>query len=169
MGSPLKSKLISMYFPNLLELSLRLVLAFPKASKTQFDFSNIFFTLTKIYQSYKKFQRWRHLNWRSLNFILLMCLCFLLLTRLLSHSHTCRNNLASDTTSLVDHCPSHESCKGPFKLLPINDCMLYKGMCVGTTCLQRKPWDDGLICSRETVNLHKPCLPYRNQSNLVLS
>lgn len=45
MGSPLKSKLMSMYFPNRLELSLRFVLALPKASNTQLDFSRMFFTL----------------------------------------------------------------------------------------------------------------------------
>lgn len=44
-GSPLKSKLMSMYLPKRLELSLRLVLALPKASKTQLDFSSTFFTL----------------------------------------------------------------------------------------------------------------------------
>lgn len=44
-GSPLKSKLMSMYFPNLLELSLRFVLALPKASSTQLDFRRMFFTL----------------------------------------------------------------------------------------------------------------------------
>lgn len=101
---------------------------------------HILHSLTKIYQSYyKKFQRWRHLNWVSLNFILVTSLCFLFADRLFLHSHTCRNNLASDTTSLVDLCPSHESCNGLFKLLPINDCMVYKGTCVGTACLQRKP------------------------------
>lgn len=45
MGSPLKSKLMSMYFPKRLELSLRFVLALPKASNTQLDFSRMFFTL----------------------------------------------------------------------------------------------------------------------------
>lgn len=45
MGSPLKSKLMSMYFPKRLELSLRFVLALPKASNTQLDFSKMFFTL----------------------------------------------------------------------------------------------------------------------------
>lgn len=44
-GSPLKSKLMSMYLPKRLELSLRLVLALPKASRTQLDFSSTFFTL----------------------------------------------------------------------------------------------------------------------------
>lgn len=44
-GSPLKSKLISMYLPKRLELSLRLVLALPKASRTQLDLSSMFFTL----------------------------------------------------------------------------------------------------------------------------
>lgn len=33
-GAPLKSNCTSMYFPNRLELSLRRVLAFPKASNT---------------------------------------------------------------------------------------------------------------------------------------
>lgn len=44
----LKSKLISMYFPKRLLLSFRLVFAFPKASKTQFDCNNMFFTLKQI-------------------------------------------------------------------------------------------------------------------------
>lgn len=44
-GSPLKLKLMSMYLPKRLELSLRFVLAFPKASSTQLDFSSTFFTL----------------------------------------------------------------------------------------------------------------------------
>lgn len=44
-GSPLKSKLMSMYLPKRLELSLRLVLALPKASRTQLDLSSTFFTL----------------------------------------------------------------------------------------------------------------------------
>lgn len=46
-GSPLKSKLMSMYFPKRLELSLRLVLALPKASKTQLDLSRMFLTLRR--------------------------------------------------------------------------------------------------------------------------
>ena len=44
-GSPLKLKLMSMYLPKRLELSLRFVLAFPKASSTQLDLSSTFFTL----------------------------------------------------------------------------------------------------------------------------
>ncbi|TNN65346.1 hypothetical protein EYF80_024501 [Liparis tanakae] len=36
---------MSMYLPKRLELSLRLVLAFPKASRTQLDLSSMFFTL----------------------------------------------------------------------------------------------------------------------------
>ena len=42
MGSPLKSKLISMYLPNREELSLRLVLALPKASKMSLDCNKTF-------------------------------------------------------------------------------------------------------------------------------
>lgn len=44
-GSPLKSKLMSMYLPKRLELWLRLVRALPKASSTQVDFSSTSFTL----------------------------------------------------------------------------------------------------------------------------
>lgn len=44
-GSPLKSKLMSMYLPKRLELWLRLVRAFPKASSTQVDLSNTSLTL----------------------------------------------------------------------------------------------------------------------------
>ena len=44
-GSPLKSKLMSMYLPNLDELSLRLVFALPNDSKIAFDCSSTFFTL----------------------------------------------------------------------------------------------------------------------------
>ena len=45
-GSPLKSKIISIYFPKRLELSLRFVLAFPKHSKIVFDWTRIFLTLS---------------------------------------------------------------------------------------------------------------------------
>ena len=44
-GSPLKSKLMSIYLPKRLELSLRVVLAFPKASRMQLDCRRMFFTL----------------------------------------------------------------------------------------------------------------------------
>lgn len=44
-GSPLKSKLISMYLPKRLELWLRLVRALPKASSTQVDLSSTSLTL----------------------------------------------------------------------------------------------------------------------------
>ena len=46
MGSPLKSKLMSMYLPNLEELSFRFVLAFPKASKMSFDCNKTFLALS---------------------------------------------------------------------------------------------------------------------------
>lgn len=54
MGSPLKSKLMSMYFPNRLELSLRFVLALPKASNRQLDFSRMFFTLQQGWMDGKR-------------------------------------------------------------------------------------------------------------------
>lgn len=41
----MKSKLMSMYLPKRLELWLRLVRAFPKASSTQVDLSNTSLTL----------------------------------------------------------------------------------------------------------------------------
>ena len=44
-GSPLKSKSISMYFPNLLELSFLFVRALPKLSKTALDFRRTSLTL----------------------------------------------------------------------------------------------------------------------------
>lgn len=44
-GSPLKSKLMSMYLPKRLELLLRLVRAFPKASSTHVDLSSTSLTL----------------------------------------------------------------------------------------------------------------------------
>lgn len=44
-GSPLKSKLMSMYLPKRLELWLRLVRALPKASSTQVDLRRTSFTL----------------------------------------------------------------------------------------------------------------------------
>lgn len=44
-GSPLKSKLMSMYLPKRLELWLRLVRALPKASSTQVDLRSTSFTL----------------------------------------------------------------------------------------------------------------------------
>ena len=53
MGSPLKSKFISMYLPNLLELSFLFVLALPKLSRMAFDFKRMFFTL----QNMRKFQK----------------------------------------------------------------------------------------------------------------
>lgn len=45
MGSPLKSKLMSMYLPKRLELWLRLVRALPKASSTHVDLSSTSLTL----------------------------------------------------------------------------------------------------------------------------
>lgn len=45
-GSPLKSKCISMYFPNRDELSFLFVFAFPNASSMEFDWIRTFFTLS---------------------------------------------------------------------------------------------------------------------------
>lgn len=57
-GSPLKLKLMSMYLPKRLELSLRFVLAFPKASSTQLDLSSTFFTLDPSQQN----RWWKHVR-----------------------------------------------------------------------------------------------------------
>lgn len=46
-GSPLKSKSMSMYFPNLLELSFLTVLALPKLSKIALDFKRMSLTLLR--------------------------------------------------------------------------------------------------------------------------
>jgi hypothetical protein len=46
-GSPLKSKLMSMYLPKREELSFLLVLALPNVSRIAFDCSSTFFTLHK--------------------------------------------------------------------------------------------------------------------------
>lgn len=46
-GSPLKLKLICMYLPNRLELSLRFVFAQPSDSSIEFDRRRIFFTLNE--------------------------------------------------------------------------------------------------------------------------
>ena len=46
-GSPLKSKSMSMYFPNLLELSFLIVLALPKLSKIALDFKRMSLTLLR--------------------------------------------------------------------------------------------------------------------------
>ena len=51
-GSPLKSKLMSMYLPKRLELWLRLVRALPKASSTHVDLSSTSLTLRGV-------DRWR--------------------------------------------------------------------------------------------------------------
>ena len=47
-GSPLKSKLMSMYFPNRLELSFRFVLALPNASMIWFDLIKTVVTLNTV-------------------------------------------------------------------------------------------------------------------------
>ena len=63
---PLKSKFMSMYFPNLEELSFLLVCAFPNASRISFDWSRTSLTLS-ILSCWATFVTW---DYSSYSFVM---------------------------------------------------------------------------------------------------